>query len=193
MNMLRQFTFICVFFITTFQCYANDKDIILSDNNADATYQLLSNAFASLDPQKMTNVYTKNGIYISARSELSIVHGHDELYKVYEKYFNSLKNHNSSIDLKFRVTNRFVDTQTVHDIGYYLVTVIPSEETKQPPRQHAGKFMITLNKQSNGRWGIWSEANSKSPNSSFINAKKVDGLYFDKYQPIEHYMLNKDE
>lgn len=189
MSMFRPVYLFCCFIMVAFQSNATN----IPTNSPNAIYESLSHAFSSLDPQKMTDVYTKNGIYISARSQLSIVHGHKELYKVYEKYFNSLKKHNSSIDLKFRVTNRFVDTQTTHDIGYYLVTVIPSAETKQPPRQHAGKFMITLNKQPSGRWEIWSEANSKSPNSSFINANKIDDLYYDQYQPIEYYMLKTNE
>jgi len=191
MNMLRQsFLFFCFLIIST-SSNALNNSITEKNRGADKVYQSLSNAFTLLDPKEMTNVYDTNGIYVSARSELSILSGHDELYKIYNKYFNSLKQHNSSIDLRFRVTNRFIDTKTTHDIGYYLVTIIPAIETKQPPRQHAGKFMITLNQQEDGHWAILSEANSQSPNASFINAKEVDGLYYDDYHSIDYFI--KDE
>jgi len=190
MNMLRQLILTSLLLFLTCKGQAGEK--ITIKKNAPKTvnicYEALSQAYSSLDPQQMTDVYTPDGLYISTGSSMPIIQGHTSLLKLYEKYFSRLKKHNSSLDLQFRVTNRLLDSKTVHDVGYYLVTVIPPHESKQPPKQHAGKFMISFNQKSDGTWGIWSEANSKSKVKNYVDAKKIEGLHFDNYYPIETYL-----
>jgi len=150
-------------------------------------YENLSQAYLSLDAKTMVNVYADGGHYISAGSRTDIIVGKPQLSKLYVKYFNRLKKHNSSLDLHFRVTSRLADKNIVSDIGYYVVTIIPPKESKQPAKQHAGKFMITFKSLGDNQWGIWSEANSKAKIDSYINAKQSGDLHFDDYVPISHY------
>lgn len=182
----------CLLFITC-QGQAGDSTKVKTETKktVNICYESLSNAYTSLDAQQMTDVYATDGLYISTGGSMPIIQGHPSLYKLYEKYFSRLKKHNSSLDLQFRVTNRLTDTKTVHDVGYYIVTVIPPQESKQPPKQHAGKFMITFRQQENGDWGIWSEANSKSKIKNYIKAKKIDGLHYDDYFPIDTYLVDQ--
>jgi len=194
MNMLRQLILTSCLLILTCQGHAGEKTTTkkASQKQVNICYESLSQAYSSLDPQKMTDVYTPDGIYISTGGSMPIINGQESLYKLYDKYFGRLKKHNSSLDLQFRVTNRLRDTKTVHDVGYYVVTVIPPQESKQPPKQHAGKFMITFSQQADGSWGIWSEANSKSKIKNYVKAKKIDGLHFDNYYPIETYLADQE-
>ncbi|MDP2562477.1 hypothetical protein [Psychrobium sp. 1_MG-2023] len=150
-------------------------------------YERLSKAYLSLDPQKMVDVYTPDGHYISAGKHLPVMQGQNDLMQLYSRYFSRLKKHNSSLDLQFRVTNRLTGENTINDVGYYVVTIIPPKESKQPAKQHAGKFMITFKRQSDDSWGIWAEANSKAKIKSYINAKAVDNLHYDPYYPAQWY------
>jgi hypothetical protein len=192
MNMLRQLILLCSLLLLTCQGQAGGKKAIKNDTKktVNICYESLSQAYSSLDPQQMADVYTANGIYISTGGSMPLIHGQASLYKLYDKYFSRLKKHNSSLDLQFRVTSRLVDTKTVHDVGYYVVTVIPPQESKQPPKQHAGKFMITFSQKLDGNWGVWSEANSKSKVKNYMRAKEIDGLHYDPYYPIETYLVN---
>ncbi len=191
--MLRRLLFSSCLLLSVFAAEALSGDNKSEDSktNVNECYQSLTHAYTSLDPQKMTDVYNPDGIYISTGGSMPIIHGHQSLYKLYDKYFSRLKKHNSSLDLQFRVTNRIVDTKSIHDVGYYVVTVIPPQESKQPPKQHAGKFTITFALQEDGHWGIWSEANSKSKIKNYIKAKKIDGLHYDEYYPIENYVAQR--
>jgi len=191
MYIFRNIFLVCCLFLLSNQANACKSKSSTLSHQIDDCYPALSNAYASLDPKKMTNVYAPDGIYISARKSRPIVNGKENLYKLYDAYFTRVKKHNSSLDLKFRVTNRRVDKKTINDVGYYLVTVIPPKESPQPPKQHAGKFIMTFSQQDDGTWGIWSEANSVSEIKNYINSKKVDGLYYDTYHPIENFMTKK--
>lgn len=189
--MLRQCLLTLSLLLITSGVLAHGEKLSPHKNKVNLCYESLSKAYSSLDPQQMTDVYSPNGIYISTGGSMPIIHGQTSLYKLYDKYFSRLKKHNSSLDLQFRVTNRIIDTKTIHDVGYYVVTVIPPRESKQPPKQHAGKFTITFSKQDDGSWGIWSEANSKSKIKNYIKAKHIDGLHYDEYYPIETYAVNR--
>lgn len=191
--MLRRLVFSSVLILMACNGHAQSdaSKIEKKKSTVNTCYKSLAQAYTSLDPQKMTDVYAPNGIYISTGGSAPIISGHENLSKLYGKYFSRVKKHNSSLDLQFRVTDRIVDTKTIHDVGYYVVTVIPPQESKQPPKQHAGKFTITFSKQEDGTWGIWSEANSKSKIKNYIKAKKVDGLHFDEYYPIESYVAQR--
>jgi uncharacterized protein (TIGR02246 family) len=191
MYIFRNILSFCFLLLLSNQAIACKSDISTSSKNIDDCYPALSNAYASLDPKKMADVYAPDGIYISARKSRPVISGKENLHKLYDTYFTRVKKHNSSLDLKFRVTNRRVDTKTINDVGYYLVTVIPPKESKQPPKQHAGKFIMTFSQQDDGTWGIWSEANSVSEVKNYINSQKVDGLYYDAYNPLETYITKK--
>lgn len=155
--------------------------------DVNACYENLSKAYLSLDANKMVDVYAKGGHYISAGSRLDIIEGKGALSELYKSYFGRLKKHNSSLDLQFRVSDRLTDAKSISDIGYYVVTIIPPKESGQPAKQHAGKFMITFKALKDGKWGIWSEANSKVKVKSYINAKRQGNLHYDPYYPISHY------
>ncbi len=163
------------------------KSNVREANDVNVCYENLSKAYLSLDANKMVDVYVSGGHYISAGSRSDIVKGKSDLAKLYQSYFKRLKKHNSSLDLQFRVSDRLVDTNSISDIGYYVVTIIPPKESGQPAKQHAGKFMITFKAQKDGQWGIWSEANSKVKLKSYINAKRQGDLHYDPYFPISHY------
>ena len=150
-------------------------------------YEGLSKAYISLSAQMMVDTYATDGQYISGGKDTSIMQGHSELISLYQKYFARLKKHNYELDLQFRVSNRLVDTMTINDVGYYIVTIIPPKESKKPASQHAGKFMITFKKQSDDSWLIWSEANSKVSVANYISAKRQGNLLFDPYYPVEKY------
>lgn len=186
--MFRKTLLICCLFLLSHQANACQSKTSTLPHKADDCYIALSNAYSSLDPKKMSEVYAPDGIYISARQSRPIINGQENLFKLYDTYFTRVKKHNSSLDLKFRVTNRRIDAKTINDVGYYLVTVIPPKESKQPPKQHAGKFIMTFSQQDDATWGIWSEANSKSEIKNYIDSKKIDGLYYDDYHPLETYI-----
>ncbi|NRA60569.1 MAG: hypothetical protein HRU25_06595 [Psychrobium sp.] len=150
-------------------------------------YESLSQAYLSLSAKKMVEAYAEDGQYISGGKNLAVMQGHTELLSLYNRYFARLKKKDYALDLQFRVSNRLSDTSTISDVGYYIVTIIPPKESKQPPSQHAGKFMITFKKQPNNRWLIWSEANNKVNVANYIGAKRKDNLRFDPYYPIEKY------
>lgn len=167
--------------------HSASNDAATAAQTINGCYSNLSKAYLSLDAKQMVDVYADNGHYISSGSKKEILEGKDALFKLYGAYFARLKKHNSSLDLHFRVSDRLVDTNSISDIGYYVVTIIPPKESKRPPKQHAGKFMITFKSLDNGEWGIWSEANSKATVESYINAKRSGDLHFDAYYPPTHY------
>jgi len=159
--------------------------------NINICYEELSQAYTSLDANKMADVYVQDGYYISAGSRKGIIQGKPSLLKTYQSYFKRLTKHKSSVDLQFRVIDRLIDTASISDVGYYVVTIIAPKGSGQPAKQHVGKFMITFKRQDSGDWGIWSEANNKAKIQSYIDAKPQAGLHFDPYFPVSHYQENK--
>jgi len=175
---------LALFGVITISVAANAYE---NSQQVNVCYESLSKAYVSLDAQKMVDVYVNGGHYISAGSREAIIEGSPALSKLYQSYFARLKKHNSSLDLHFRVSDRLTDQQSVTDVGYYVVTIIPPKGSGQPAKQHAGKFMMTFKVNKDGKWGIWAEANNKAKVQSYINAKPQGGLHFDDYFPISHY------
>lgn len=151
-----------------------------------ANYQRLTAAYQSLDADMMADVYTRHGFYISPGKKREIVKGREQIRALYRHYFTKVKKHNAKLQIRFRLLDRLIDTKTVSDIGYYLVTITPPPESNQPVKQHAGKFLITVRKQADGQWAFWADSNSDVALEEFIMAKPQKGLLYDSFVPPEN-------
>lgn len=165
---------------------AMTADHIVSSVNdtIEQSYHQIIDAYASLDAANMTRTYTSDGYYISTGKTNSIVHGARQIHALYQHYFEKIKNNNFKLAIQFRVIDRLVDTTSITDVGYYLVSVIPSQENNQPVKQHAGKYLITFKKDVNNQWRIWSDANNRVTIDEFNNTKKVDDLFYSAHQSL---------
>ena len=154
-----------------------------ADTSPAICYNRLSDAYSALNAQQMAQTYAPDGYYISAGKKNSIIQGQQSLKELYQHYFAKVEKYNSSLDIKFRVIDRLIDSKTIIDIGYYLVSVTPPQESKQPVRQHAGKFLITFKQMPDGKWAIWADSNNEVKLEEYINAKPVAALHYDHYSP----------
>ena len=160
------------------------------DINAEinANYRRLTQAYQSLDADRMAEVYTEDSFYISPGKRREIIQGRDQIRALYQHYFAKVKKHDAKLQIRFRLVDRLIDSNTVSDIGYYLVTITPPEESKQPIKLHSGKFLITARKQPDGQWAFWADSNSDVDLEKFINAEPKKGLIYDSFVvPAEEY------
>lgn len=163
---------------------STDYKAIDVSNAIEQSYKDIINAYSSLDPDTMTNVYTDDGYYISTGKNNTIVHGSEQLRALYQRYFNKIKKNNFHLAIQFRVIDRLTDINSITDVGYYLVSVIPPSDDKQPIKQHAGKYLMTFKKNEMQQWRIWSDANNRVSIEEYNKAKKVENLYYSATQSL---------
>ena len=74
------------------------------DINAEinANYRRLTQAYQSLDADRMAAVYTEDSFYISPGKRREIIKGRDQIRALYKHYFAKVKKHKAQLQIRFR-------------------------------------------------------------------------------------------
>ena len=142
------------------------------------SYHQIIEAYASLEPSIMTKAYTDDGYYVSTGKKHNIAHGAKELSALYQHYFTKIKKNNFKLAIEFKVIDRLIDTKSITDVGYYLVTVSPALDHEHPIKQHAGKYLMTFKQDVNNQWRIWSDANNRVSVKTYHDAVMLNDLFY---------------
>ncbi|MBT1445935.1 DUF4440 domain-containing protein [Shewanella sp. JM162201] len=150
-----------------------------SDDQAiNRNYALFSQAFESLNPTIIGNIYTENACYIPERHDKEIIRGRNSIIAVYEKFFGKIRNKNARIEVDFRVIERSRSGDSATDVGYYLIRFYPASDTGEPISEYAGKFVTVAQKQDNGEWRLSLDSSNTAEPRFYFDAAKSGELYY---------------
>ncbi|MEC4725249.1 nuclear transport factor 2 family protein [Shewanella sp. D64] len=167
-------TCIIIFFSILSSASASSEDNVALNQ----FYTQFTQAFETLDAQKVKNIYAEDACYIPESQSKEITMGRDNIIKVYHDFFGKIKHKEAQIEVDFRVLDRQVENNNATDIGYYLIRFHPSLDAEEPISEFAGKFVIVSKKKKDGKWYLTVDTNNRSEPSFYYDAKPIPNLYY---------------
>ena len=152
------------------------ESTLASDRDANAVYERMQEAYASLDGAKMETVYAPDATYLP-RSPKADVNTRETIRRGLSGFIDQIRSKNGTIKVSFRVIERKRFNDIVLDNGYVRTVIQPGDGT--PPRTTYGKFFTAIALQPDGRWAFVSDSDSETPAASFTSAKALAGVKFD--------------
>lgn len=131
---------------------AQEKELILEagvrENKAiDAIYAQFSEAYRTLDVEKVANLYTENAAYLPPDAD--ILQGRPQIRASFQEFFDWVKGENRAMTISFRIFQRNVAENMAYDVGIY--TIRQSKDGKEVG-QSKGKFVVVAVKDKSGKW-----------------------------------------
>lgn len=150
--MLRFFLFLSIFFVILFDANAQTRELFLEKGVAthkeiDTIYQSFSEAYRTLNDEKVANLYTENAAYLVPDNE--ILQGREAIRPNFKSFFDWVKNEGRTMTISFRIVQRKVDKNLAYDVGIY--TIKQSKDGKEVATGQ-GKFVVVAVKEKSGKW-----------------------------------------
>jgi len=123
-----------------------------SDSNQDKideVYSIMSIAYKTYDIKLIKKIYTDEAYTIYAGDTSSISH-EKNIFASFQRTFDYHKQREVTLDIKFKIIERKVDTEMAYDIGYFRIDKSDKQGVKTIGKP--GKFVTVLLKQRDGSW-----------------------------------------
>ena len=114
----------------------------------DAIYKSFSEAYRTLEVEKVTNLYTENAAYLPPDSE--ILQGRQQIRPTFKSFFDLVKKEGRTMTISFRIVQRRADKNLAFDVGIYTIRQFKDGAPVGNPGQ--GKFVVVAVKEKDGKW-----------------------------------------
>lgn len=112
----------------------------------DAIYKTFSEAYRTLDVEKVANLYTETAAYLPPAND--ILKGRAAIRPTFQSFFDWIKNEGRTMTISFRIFQRKVDKNLAYDVGIY--TIRQFKDGKETGTGQ-GKFIVVAVKEK-GNW-----------------------------------------
>lgn len=120
---------------------------IAPHSGIDGVYAQFSKAYATLDVELVTNLYTENAAYLAPDN--SIQNGRAEISQGFKSFFDWVKKEGRTMTISFQIFQRKVEKKMGYDVGIY--TIRQYKDGKEVGLGQ-GKFVVVAVKDKDGRW-----------------------------------------
>jgi uncharacterized protein (TIGR02246 family) len=120
-------------------------------------YQRFSAAYASLDAQRVGQVYTADAFSLPPGGD--IIRGRAAIMELYEDAFREARARGHTRRITFEFVDRTAAGDMRNDIGYY--TIVTTDRDGHS-RSHRGKFLKVWRRDADGVWRIRSDSYSSA-------------------------------
>ena len=114
----------------------------------DAIYKTFSDAYRTLDVEKVTNLYSETAAYLAPDDD--IVQGREAIRPAFKSFFDWVKNEGRTMTISFQIVQRRVDKSLGYDVGIF--TIRQYKDGKQIGDAGKGKFIVVAVKEKDGKW-----------------------------------------
>lgn len=152
-NFMKLFIFLSVLLFVSFAVNAQTSEPLLEKGVAahggiDAVYKSFSEAYAALDVEKVSNLYSESAAYLPPDSE--ILQGRAAIRPTFQSFFDWVKKEGRTMTISFQIFQRKVDKNLAYDVGVY--TIRQFKDGKQVGEAGQGKFIVVAVKEKDGKW-----------------------------------------
>lgn len=131
---------------------AQTSELILDEGvkphkEIDAVYAKFSEAYETLKPEMVADLYTDDAVYLQPNSD--VMTGRDAILQNFTGFFNNVKNGGRNITISFQILQRKVEKQIGYDVGIYTVTSFKDGEKLGESK---GKFVVVAVKRKDKKW-----------------------------------------
>lgn len=113
----------------------------------DGVYAQFSKAYATLDVELVTNLYTENAAYLAPDN--NIQNGRAEISQGFKSFFDWIKKEGRTMTISFQIFQRKVEKKMGYDVGVY--TIRQYKDGKEVGVGQ-GKFVVVAVKDKDGKW-----------------------------------------
>jgi uncharacterized protein (TIGR02246 family) len=120
---------------------------VLAHKEIDAIYKTFSEAYRTLDVEKVANLYSENARYLPPDND--ILQGRAEIRPTFQSFFDYVKNEGRTMTISFQIFQRKVDKNLAFDVGIYTIR---QYKDKKEVGTGQGKFVVVAVKEKDGQW-----------------------------------------
>jgi uncharacterized protein (TIGR02246 family) len=113
----------------------------------DAVYKSFSEAYRTLDAEKVVNLYTETAAYLPPDND--ILQGRAAIRPTFQSFFDYIKNEGRTMTISFQIFQRKVDKNLAYDVGIYTITQFKDGKEAGSGK---GKFVVVAVKEKGGKW-----------------------------------------
>ena len=137
-----------------------EKDVS-AHKEIDAIYKSFSEAYRTLDTEKVANLYSENAAYLAPEND--ILQGREAIRPTFKSFFDYVKNEGRTMTISFQIFQRKIEKNLGYDVGIY--TIRQFKDGKQIGGAGQGKFVTVAVKEKDGKWRFQVDgySNLKSP------------------------------
>ena len=137
---------------TLLSANAQDSELILekgvvAHKDIDAIYKTFSEAYRTLDIEKVANLYSENAAYLPPDND--ILRGRAEIRPTFQSFFDYVKKEGQTMTISFQIFQRKADKNMAYDVGVY--TIRQYKDSKEIGTGK-GKFVVVAVKEKDGKW-----------------------------------------
>ncbi len=121
---------------------------VMPHEKIDALYRNISESFATLSIEKISDIYTKDAYYLTPESPM--ITGIGDIGAEWEAWFAWMREGKGTLTIDFRLIAREIYNDTFgYDVGYFTTVQQRPDGNNQT---YEGKFITVTQKQANGQW-----------------------------------------
>jgi uncharacterized protein (TIGR02246 family) len=140
-------------FSPVFAVYAQTGELVLEKGvpahaEIDAIYKSFSEAYATLDVEKVAALYSENAAYLPPDND--ILEGREAIRPTFKSFFDWIKTEGRTMTISFQIFQRKVDKNLGYDVGIY--TIRQYKDGKQTGTAGQGKFVTVAVREKDGKW-----------------------------------------
>lgn len=114
----------------------------------DAIYRTFSDAYRTLDVEKVVNLYSETAAYLAPGDD--IVQGRAAIRPSFKSFFDWVKKEDRTMTISFRIVQRRVERNLGYDVGVY--TIRQFKDGKPVGDAGQGKFITIAVREKDGKW-----------------------------------------
>lgn len=149
---MKKPSFILLIFAFSFSAFGQNSELVLekgvpAHKEIDAIYGSFSDAYRTLDVEKVTNLYTEKAAYLPPDD--NIIQGREAIGPTFKSFFDWIRSEGRTMAISFRIFQRKVDKNLAYDVGVY--TIRQYKDGKEAGSGQ-GKFVTVAVREKDGKW-----------------------------------------
>ena len=121
---MKPFFITVLFFLSAVAANSQPPELVLekgvaSHREIDGIYRQFSEAYRTLDVEKVTNLYAENAAYLPPDN--NILEGREQIRPTFKSFFDYIKNEGRTMTISFQIFQRKVDKNLGYDVGIYTI------------------------------------------------------------------------
>lgn len=146
-------SFILLFiFLSAFSAKAQNTELVLekgvsAHREVDALYKSLSEAYRTLDDERITDLYSENAQYLPPDND--VLQGIEQIRPSFKSFFEWIRKENQTMTISFQILQRKIDKNIGYDVGIYTIRQYKDGTEVKIGK---GKFIVITAKGKDRKW-----------------------------------------
>ncbi len=121
---------------------------VAAHKEIDAIYRTFSDAYRTLDAEKVTNLYSETAAYPPPNDD--ILQGRHAIRPTLKSFFDWVKKEGRTMTISFQIIQRKADKNLAYDAGIYTIRQFKDGAPVGDPGR--GKFITVAVREKDGKW-----------------------------------------